>query len=79
MMHTLGADAAAFAAQWDEDVPAVVTTAPCPYAIGDTIKTCETVSGVATGRYILATVTNVVPLSGVFVTVYQTIFQRAVQ
>jgi hypothetical protein len=79
MMHVLGADAVAFAAQWGADVPTIVLGAPCAYAIGDTIKTCETTNGVATGRYILATVTRTEPLTPAFVTVHQTIFQRAVQ
>jgi len=79
MMHVIGAEVSEFATQWESDVPTVVVTAPTAFAVGDTIKTCETTSGVATGRYILATVTGVVPLSGMFVTVHQTIFQRAVQ
>ncbi len=79
MMHVIGAETGAFVAQWVADVPTVVLTAPCPYLVGDTIKTCETTAGVATGRYTLSTVTGIVPLSGVFVTVHQTIFQRAVQ
>lgn len=79
MMHVTGAETGAFAAQWETDVPTFISTAPSPYQVGDTIKTCETTAGVATGRYTLATVTGVVPLSGMFVTVHQTIFQRAVQ
>lgn len=79
MMHVISAEGTAFGWDWDTDVPTFIMTAPCPYQVGDTIKTCETTSGVATGRYILATVTGVVPLSGMFVTVHQTIFQRAVQ
>lgn len=79
MMHVFSADPATFAQQWEQDVPAVVTTAPCTYEIGDTLKLYETTAGVATGRYILSTVTGITPISDHFVTVYQATFQRAVQ
>lgn len=79
MMHVINAEGAAFATDWETDVTGFIMPMPCPYQVGDTIKTCETVNGVATGRYILATVTEGVPLSNVFVTVHQTIFQRAIQ
>jgi hypothetical protein len=79
MMHTIGVESSDFAAQWESDVPTIVVSAPTAFTVGDTIKMYETTWGVTTGRYTLAMVTGVVPLSNAFVTVYQTIFQRAVQ
>lgn len=79
MMHITNADPGAFGMNWDSDIGGFITTAPCSYQVGDTIKTLEQVNGVATGRYTLATVTSITPISGMFVSVAQTIFQRAVQ